>query len=64
MSSTLFPQCVVLSKEEPIFRVRAGGSIQVQLVVCCNQRRDRRTEDLSPLSSAPFPPPITLLPNF
>lgn len=56
MSSTLFPQCVVLSKEEPIFHVRAGGSIQVQLVVCCNQRRDRLTEDLSPLSSAPSPP--------
>lgn len=55
MSATLFPQGMVLSKEEPASRGRAAGSLQVQLVVCCNPRRDRLIEALSPLSSASIP---------
>lgn len=52
-----FPHNVwsVLFKGEPVPGGRAGGSLQVQLVVCCNQRRDRVTEALSPLSSASIP---------
>lgn len=48
---TLPPHRMVLSKKTSL-SYKGGGDGSFQLVLCCNHRRGRQTEDLTPLSSS------------